>query len=293
MSVAPNLDTAEVTFDGAMLADTSAGSVTDPANYVLTDTTTGQQVSVSAVTYDPSGQTAELLFDPLLPGSYSLQIEPQVENVFGLSLGSVYQTQFLVTANGGSLLPTISNTRLNREIGDVFFDLTVQNTLTFPVNAPLQVIFTNLPATGDTLLDPDGFTVNGNPYIELSAEGGSLAPNQLTETRTLSLPADALYSSLGIEDLVLSGVIIVPAVSSIPPPTATVGQLYEYDANATDSSGANVTYGAVQAPTGATVDPQTGIVQWTPQLSDRSTASFELRAYDPTGGFTARPGRSP
>ena len=26
-------------------------------------------------------------------------------------------------------------------------------------------------------------------------------------------------------------------------------------------------------------------MQWTPQLSDRSTASFELRAYDPTGGF--------
>ena len=94
-----------------------------------------------------------------------------------------------------------------------------------------------------------------------------------------------MYSSLGIEDLVLSGVVIVPAVSSIPPPTATVGQLYQYNASATDSSGANVTYALVEAPTGATVNPQTGVVQWTPQLSDSSTVSFELRAYDPTGGF--------
>ena len=182
-----------MTFDGAMLADTSAGSVTDPANYVLTDTTTGQQVSVSAVTYDPSGQTAELLFDPLLPGSYSLQIKPQVENVFGLSLGSVYQTQFLVTANGGSLLPAISNTRLNRETRRRVLRPDRAEYAHFPGQCALAVIFTNLPATGDTLLDPDGFTVNGNPYIELSARGWVARSQPVNRNADLSLPADALF----------------------------------------------------------------------------------------------------
>ncbi len=285
--IAPGLNTAEVTFDGAMLANLAANSVTDAANYVLTDATTGQQVSVSAVTCDSSGQTAELWFDPLLPGSYSLQINPQVENVDGLALGSAYQSQFTVAASGAStLLPTISNTRLDRQLGQVFFDISVQNTLNIPVNAPLQVIFTNLPATGDTLLEPDGFTSDGHPYIELSAAGGQLAPNQSTATRTLSLPAAALYSDLGIEDMIQSGVVVVPAVSSAPPTTATVGQVYQYDASATDSSGATVTYALIQAPPGATVDPQSGEVLWTPQASDSATVGFALRAYDPTGGYS-------
>ena len=283
--IPPGVTTAEVTFNGAMIANNAADSVTNSANYVLTNTTTGQQVSVSAVTYDPSSDTAELWFDPLLPGSYSLDVIPQVDNVFGLSLVAAYQSQFTVASQTKSLLPTISNTRLDRQLGEVFFDVSVQNTLNIPVNAPLQVIFTNLPATGDTLLQPDGFTADGHPYIELTASGGQLAPNQSTNVRTLSLPAAALYSNLGIEDLILSGVVVVPAVSSTPPATATVGQAYQYNASATDSSGAAVTYTLIQAPPGATVDSQTGEVLWTPQLSDSSTVTFELRAYDPTGGY--------
>jgi Carboxypeptidase regulatory-like domain/Secretion system C-terminal sorting domain/Putative Ig domain len=45
---------------------------------------------------------------------------------------------------------------------------------------------------------------------------------------------------------------------------AVVGQLFSYDADAAASNGGAVTYELVMGPQGMTVDPATGLVQWTP-----------------------------
>jgi len=49
-------------------------SVLNPANYHITDMATGQGVSVGAVVYDQSARRAELVFEPLAPSSYELQV---------------------------------------------------------------------------------------------------------------------------------------------------------------------------------------------------------------------------
>ena len=41
----------------------------------------------------------------------------------------------------------------------------------------------------------------------------------------------------------------------------------------------------VGGPVGALVDPDSGVVNWTPGANDRGTRAFELRAYDERGGF--------
>ena len=57
-----------------------------------------------------------------------------------------------------------------------------------------------------------------------------------------------------------------PFFTSAPPTTATVSLLYSYDADASDPEGDALTFSLDQAPTGMTIDPNTGLIQWTPGL---------------------------
>ncbi|MBI1804698.1 MAG: carboxypeptidase regulatory-like domain-containing protein [Ignavibacteriae bacterium] len=53
--------------------------------------------------------------------------------------------------------------------------------------------------------------------------------------------------------------------TSTPPHTAMVGQLYQYDADVvTNPPGHTVCFSLEHAPDGMTIDPATGLVQWTP-----------------------------
>src|SRR5439155_14567731 len=53
-----------------------------------------------------------------------------------------------------------------------------------------------------------------------------------------------------------------PAIVSAPPPSARVGQQYQYDAVATDADGDLVIWSLDTAPAGMSVNPTTGTVPW-------------------------------
>jgi hypothetical protein len=55
-----------------------------------------------------------------------------------------------------------------------------------------------------------------------------------------------------------------PAIRSTAVTTVTVGELYAYDVDATDIEGDTLTYSLTTKPTGMTIDPATGLIQWTP-----------------------------
>ena len=57
---------------------------------------------------------------------------------------------------------------------------------------------------------------------------------------------------------------------------------YVYDADATDIDGDTLTYKLVEAPTGATINAATGLVNWTPQASGQYR--FLIRVEDGHGG---------
>jgi DNA-binding protein/thiol-disulfide isomerase/thioredoxin len=55
-----------------------------------------------------------------------------------------------------------------------------------------------------------------------------------------------------------------PTITSTPITTATVGEEYTYDVDATDPDGDTLYYSLVVSPTGMTIDEDTGIITWTP-----------------------------
>ncbi len=61
-----------------------------------------------------------------------------------------------------------------------------------------------------------------------------------------------------------------PVVTSTPVTEAIENELYTYDVDATDPEGKPLIYSLTTAPIGMTIDPNTGLIQWTPVDADAS-----------------------
>jgi RHS repeat-associated protein len=76
-----------------------------------------------------------------------------------------------------------------------------------------------------------------------------------------------------------------PNITSDPPTVAVVDILYQYAVKATDANGDPLTYSLTTTPAGMTIDPQTGVVQWTPTQAqaDVGFADVEVGVEDGHG----------
>jgi len=77
-----------------------------------------------------------------------------------------------------------------------------------------------------------------------------------------------------------------PTIVSIPSLHARTGRVYEYDVDAFDPEGQPLTFafgGAV--PEGMTIDSATGVVHWTPAVTEAGSPRVEVHAIDPMNAF--------
>ena len=79
-----------------------------------------------------------------------------------------------------------------------------------------------------------------------------------------------------------------PVIETAPPISATVGQPYVYPVSASDPEGATVAYSLVAAPTGMTIDPLTGLIEWTPTADQAGPQTVTVRVDDGAGGVSAQ-----
>jgi len=79
-----------------------------------------------------------------------------------------------------------------------------------------------------------------------------------------------------------------PGFTSTPITTATVGQPYTYDVDATDPDGDPLTYALTTAPAGMTINPTTGAIQWTPATAQTGNQAVAVRVEDGQGGFAVQ-----
>ena len=74
-----------------------------------------------------------------------------------------------------------------------------------------------------------------------------------------------------------------PYATSIPPQDATVSISIAYRFVAVDPDGANLAYSVVAGPTGLSIDPVSGKLDWMPTTDQMGTVSITLKATDPLG----------
>ena len=75
-----------------------------------------------------------------------------------------------------------------------------------------------------------------------------------------------------------------PQITTSPVLTATVDQHYSYDVDATDSDNDTLTYSLSVFPTGMTINPQTGLISWTPAAGQTGPQSVTVNVIDGKGG---------
>ena len=80
-----------------------------------------------------------------------------------------------------------------------------------------------------------------------------------------------------------------PRLTTTPPTTATQGEPYEYEAQATDpDTGDVLTFSLPEAPVGMTIDPATGRLEWTPTSAQTGDQTVTLRVEDRGGLFDSQ-----
>lgn len=76
-----------------------------------------------------------------------------------------------------------------------------------------------------------------------------------------------------------------PTVTSTPPTSATEGQPYTYDVGASDPDSTDaLTYSLTTAPTGMSIDPASGLIEWTPAASHVPSVQVVVQVLDGKGG---------
>ena len=80
-----------------------------------------------------------------------------------------------------------------------------------------------------------------------------------------------------------------PSITSVPAAGATVGRLYAYAVTASDpDTGDTLSFHLDTAPTGMTIDPATGLVQWTPTADQVGSQPVTVRVQDQLGAGAAQ-----
>lgn len=230
-------------------------------------------------TTDSSGSYS---FDALTPGTYNVALESQQ----GWQPATGWRT---ITVSGNSAaIVNLSAERLDASTNR-FPEIIGEA----PSHAIANALFRyNIPAT-----DPDGHSLSFE--LPTAPAGMIVHPSLGTIVWT---PTD---DQVGLHQVVLrvhdqsggfaqqvftvnvAAVNTAPVITSAFKPTATFGLPYQYQVRAQDAEGQAVTFAlAPGAPANITIDPATGLVQFTPASSQVGSPSFKVIATDSLGAAT-------
>ena len=111
-----------------------------------------------------------------------------------------------------------------------------------------------------------GFPIPTEDYFADYSSGATANTGESYVSSTGSTFADITdtfsNANVCIKGLTASPTITPPVITSIPVTIATIGELYSYDVNA--SGYPSPTYTLTTYPSGMTIDPNTGLIEWTP-----------------------------
>jgi PKD repeat protein len=144
------------------------------------------------------------------------------------------------------------------------------------------------PNAGDVLtfsldIAPAGMTINASTgLIQWAPDASQLGDNDVTvRVEDLGGLVDTQTFTISVSEPPPN---LTPTITSVPVTTATENLLYNYDVEASDPNvGDVVTFSLDAAPAGMTIDPTTGLIQWTPDSLQLGDNDVTVRVEDAEG----------
>lgn len=150
---------------------------------------------------------------------------------------------------------------------------------------PLVAVVDQLSDPSLALLNPDGYTDDGRPWVTFldTSVATVLEPGDATPKRGLRFAdPDGVKVSFELQWLALGNT--APWFTSVPPLAAHPDATWTYAAHVVDAEGHAPAFALVTGPAAMTVAADTGLTTWTPGPSDVGSHDVVLRAEDGWGG---------
>jgi ELWxxDGT repeat protein/VCBS repeat-containing protein len=244
----------------------------------ITDTTGhySLQAPIGLITLRATRTTNKIQTVPLPADHYSLTVE-------------VGQTYSNLDFGEATLPPPMTIDLLAESDQGVADDDDITNLNNRSPASVLQFRLTGIATTGEVHLYASGTligsTVSDGSEIVLTTDGQTTLPDGIHEIT-------AVQRFQGIEsDASIPLIIQIDSeppspIDSIPLLQARVGQPFSYDVNSDEEQSPNTQYLLADAPTGMTIDSN-GMINWTPNLEQAISESFQVLLRDTAGNATS------
>ena len=213
--------------------------------------------------------TGRIDWTPPTTGFY--QFDVVVEDSFGAQDIQSYEVE-VVAAGGDNTAPTITSTAPDTA--------RVGNTLTYQVTAS---DVENDSLTFFLAEAPEGVAIDADTGLLSWTPTGNQTGDQTVTVQVVDGRGGSATQSFGLTVSENQ----VPTISSTPIQVGDPAELYTYDVEASDPEGTAITYSLRDgAPDGLTIDPDTGLIQWTPTPAQTGQFPVTVFATDTDGGRT-------
>ncbi len=186
--------------------------------------------------------------------------------------GATATQTFTLAVNGVNLPPSIISTPSTRTTTNQPYTYTV--VATDPENSPL---------TYSLGLKPNGMTVDATGKVQwISNQTGTYDIDVLVKDAQGATTTQTYQLVVGT-----NAINQAPTITSTPNFVATLGSTYRYQVQANDPDSQTLTYRLLEAPSGATLNASSGLLQWTNPIA--GNYQVVVAAFDTEGlGVTQR-----
>jgi RHS repeat-associated protein len=267
------------------------GASYDPATGIVTLDLTGVTPGAANLVFrlinnDKDTTTTFTLTDlTLSPNSANPPVNPNSQ--FSILNSQLIPPTFFNTATdvSPSILADYHRTSFNAATKELDVNVALKNQGSYGLNGTLVVVVNHISDPSVSIKNADGFTPEGLAYYTFTTVNGKLDPSSVTGEKTLVFrnPNGVQFS---YDLTVLAELNAAPVIKSLPGLEVIGGKQYQYQIKAEDLNGDSLTYKLLTAPSGMSIDPSTGLVNWNTSVGQIGNYQLAVEVSDGRGGIT-------
>lgn len=184
-----------------------------------------------------------------------------------------------------SVSATYKHTSFDDTVETLVAEVALFNEAGFAIDGPIVMAIKNITNPSVGVGGNDGYTPDGAPYFDFTRliDQNSLDPGDISEPLSLFFH-NPTGERFGYDLVVYGQLNRAPIIESTPIIDAQSGRSYIYDVEARDPDGDQLDYQLTVAPSGMTIDRQTGLIHWQPTMNDNGSHVVEVDVYDGRNG---------